>query len=201
MNTRCLSCREHVLHRGLNTTQHNTTQHNTTQHNTTQHNTTQHNTTQHNTTQQQNKIKNKNTAQNDTRKKPKTKQGMTQHNTTQRNTITKNVFMHGFSLGKPCTCGQKTVHVHGFPRENPCMNTFFLKPGSWRETFFTEKNRVQGTWPPCPFLLLGWAFGQCVCLSLSLSLSLSVCVCLSLFLSRFVSLFSLSSFLSPLSPL
>ena len=113
-------------------------------------------------------------------------------------------------LQKMCSCtgflwenrvraGQKTVHVHGFPRENPCMNTFFLKPGSWREIFI-EKNRVQGTRPPCPFLLLGWAFGQCVCLPLSLSLSLSVCVCLSLFLSWCVSLISLS-FLSSLSSL
>ena len=45
------------------------------------------------------------------------------------------------------------MYVHG-------MNTFFRKPGSWRE-IFTEKNRVRGTRPPCPFLILGWAFGQC----------------------------------------
>ena len=36
----------------------------------------------------------------------------------------------------------KTVYVYGFPRENPCMNNFYRKPGSvW--DIFMGRNRVQ----------------------------------------------------------
>ena len=85
------------------------------------------------------------------------------------------------------------MHVHGFPRENPCMNTFFLKPGTWREIFI-EKTVYREHGP----LALSYSWGGpldnvFVFLSHSLNLFLSPCVFVSLFFSVGLSF----SFLSP----